>query len=195
MYVLIQILKENKALSSKCPEINKTLCQQMRERLLHAVTFENGCVLDRKFISSSFYVLVTLLLSHTWLLSITGRCSRNQSARPSSWRKRPPSGPWGPESHQGTVCTPRMSGPSAERLYTPQELSVTVPPDWTRPLAQIEAQGHCAFRKEALRTVWTIKPCVSIYFLRFDRDTTSETSSCLGSGAGVRDKQRCVSRS
>lgn len=36
-----------------------------------------------------------------------------------------------------------MSGPFAGRLYTPQEFSVTVPPDWTRQFERREAQGHC----------------------------------------------------
>lgn len=172
-------------------------------RLLHAVTHEDGCVLDGKFISSPFYVLVILLLSLTWPPSIMQmfqktKCKAEQLEEEASRRTMG-------ARESGCCLHPQDDWTFCwEALHSAGALCHR--PSWLDPAVGTNRGSRtlwwfyrkCDNREEALRAVWTIKPPdVSLHFLRFDRDTTSDsccrccpvqTSSCLGSSAGVRDK-------
>lgn len=96
-------------------------------------------------------------------------------------------GRWGPESHQGAVCTLRMSGPSAGSLLHSAGASFHRP-SWQKPAVGTNRGSRTRRRfsrkwdggeGEALGAAWTIKPPdVSLHFLCFDRDATSDSCCC-----------------
>lgn len=97
-------------------------------------------------------------------------------------------------------------------FYTPQEPPFTVPPDRTRQSEQIEAQGHgggfpgsgrggsswgrvddkATRRLPSFPLFWPRRN-LRLLLLLLLLLSVVQTSSCLGSSAGVRDKQGCVS--
>lgn len=153
----------------------------MRGLLLHAITYEDGCVLGGKFISSPFYALVILLFSLNWEPSITGRwCKAKQLEEEASQRTmgaRKSSGCCLRPQDDWSLCWEALHS-RGDFCHHSSWLDAAVGTDrgsrtWQRCYRKWDD------REEALSAVWRIKPPdSSLYFLRFDRNTTSDSCCC-----------------